>query len=152
MISQARIDEMAERLANLEEFISDESMGDIPLSAENIEMLLGIDASTIEVIADTGAPVQTEALKRAHELPLGTWFTLDHNRGAARVQYVWHSERKQLHLFVAPNGQNYLFQVRRLAAYLQARLLAMEDVEGITVRATRNVLTKLNANPERLLH
>ena len=152
MISQARIDEMAERLANLEEFISDESMGDIPLSAENIEMLLGIDASTIEVIADTGAPVQTEALKRAHELPLGTWYTLDHNRGAARVQYVWHSERKQLHLFVAPNGQNYLFQVRRLAAYLQARLLAMEDVEGITVRATRNVLTKLNANPERLLH
>ena len=152
MISQARIDEMAERLANLEEFISDESMGDIPLSAENIEMLLGIDASTIEVIADTGAPVQTEALKRAHELPLGTWYPLDHNRGATRVQYVWHSERKQLHLFVAPNGQNYLFQVRRLAAYLQARLLAMEDVEGITVRATRNVLTKLNANPERLLH
>ena len=152
MISQARVDEMAERLANLEEFISDESMGDIPLSAENIEMLLGIDASAIEVIADTGAPVQTEALKRAHELPLGTWYTLDHNRGATRVQYVWHSERKQLHLFVAPNGQNYLFQVRRLAAYLQARLLAMEDVEGITVRATRNVLTKLHANPERLLH
>jgi len=49
------------------------------------------------------------------------------------------------------SGQNYLFQVRRLAAYMQARLLTPQDVEGITVRATRNVVAKLNANPERLL-
>jgi len=64
---------------------------------------------------------------------------------------VWHSQRKQLHLLIAPSGQNYLFQVRRLAAYMQARLLTPQDVEGITVRATRNVVAKLNANPERLL-
>ncbi len=150
-IEQSRIDDMAKRLANLEEFISDESLGDIPLNAENIELLLGIDASAIDVIPDTGAPVQSEALKRAHELPLGTWYTLDHNGGTARVQYVWHSQRKQLHLLIAPSGQNYLFQVRRLAAYMQARLLTPQDVEGITVRATRNVVAKLNANPERLL-
>lgn len=150
-IDQARIDAMAKRLANLEEFISDESLGDIPLNAENIELLLGIDASAIDVIPDTDAPVQSEALKRANELPLGTWYTLDHNGGTARVQYVWHSQRKQLHLLIAPSGQNYLFQVRRLAAYLQARLLTPQDVEGITVRATRNVVAKLNANPERLL-
>lgn len=150
-IEQARIDDMAKRLANLEEFISDESLGDIPLNAENIELLLGIDASAIDVIPDTDAPVQTEALKRANELPLGTWYTLDHNGGTARVQYVWHSQRKQLHLLIAPSGQNYLFQVRRLAAYLQARLLMPQDLEGITVRATRNVVAKLNANPERLL-
>lgn len=150
-IEQARIDEMAKRLANLEEFISDESLGDIPLNAENIELLLGIDASAIDVIPDTDAPVQSEALKRAHELPLGNWYTLDHNGGTARVQYVWHSQRKQLHLFIAPSGQNYLFQVRRLAAYLQARLLMPQEVEGITTRATRNVVAKLNANPERLL-
>jgi len=150
-IEQSRIDDMAKRLANLEEFISDESLGDIPLNAENIELLLGIDASAIDVIPDTDAPVQSEALKRAHELPLGTWYTLDHNGGTARVQYVWHSQRKQLHLLIAPSGQNYLFQVRRLAAYMQARLLTPQDVEGITVRATRNVVAKLNANPERLL-
>ena len=150
-IDQARIDEMAKRLANLEEFISDESLGDIPLNAENIELLLGIDASAIDVIPDTDAPVQSEALKRAHELPLGTWYTLDHNGGTAHVQYVWHSQRKQLHLLIAPSGQNYLFQVRRLAAYMQARLLTPQDMEGITVRATRNVVAKLNANPERLL-
>lgn len=150
-IDQARIDEMAKRLAHLEEFISDESLGDIPLNAENIELLLGIDASAIDVIPDTDAPVQSEALKRAHELPLGTWYTLDHNGGTARVQYVWHSQRKQLHLLIAPSGQNYLFQVRRLAAYMQARLLTPQDMEGITVRATRNVVAKLNANPERLL-
>jgi hypothetical protein len=150
-IEQSRIDDMAKRLANLEEFISDESLGDIPLNAENIELLLGIDASAIDVIPDTDAPVQSEALKRAHELPLGTWYTLDHNGGTARVQYVWHSQRKQLHLLIAPSGQNYLFQVRRLAAYMQARLLTPQDLEGITVRATRNVVAKLNANPERLL-
>ena len=150
-IEQERIDEMAKRLAHLEEFISDESLGDIPLNAENIELLLGIDASAIDVIPDTDAPVQSEALKRAHELPLGTWYTLDHNGGTARVQYVWHSQRKQLHLLIAPSGQNYLFQVRRLAAYMQARLLTPQDLEGITVRATRNVVAKLNANPERLL-
>ncbi|QEA12531.1 DUF1631 family protein [Comamonas flocculans] len=151
VIAQERIDEMAQRLVDLEDFISDESLGDIPLNAENIELLLGIDASAIDVIPDTDAPVQSEALKRANELPLGTWYTLDHNGGTMRVQYVWHSQRKQLHLFIAPSGQNYLFQARRLAAYLQARLLTPQDVEGITVRATRNVVAKLNANPERLL-
>ncbi|MBN8429045.1 MAG: hypothetical protein J0L65_16440, partial [Xanthomonadales bacterium] len=33
--------------------------------------------------------------------PLGAWFTIDNNGAVARVQYVWHSQRKQLHLFAA---------------------------------------------------
>ncbi|WP_374643433.1 hypothetical protein, partial [Hydrogenophaga sp.] len=63
----------------------------------------------------------------------------------------WHSQRKQLHLFAATDGTCYLIQLRRLAAYLQAGLLVAREEEGLTVRATRDALAKLQANPERLL-
>jgi hypothetical protein len=87
----------------------------------------------------------------AQELPRGTWFTLDHSGASAQVQYVWHSERKQLHLFAAMDGSSYLIQLRRLGAYLQAGLLVAQEEESLTLRATRDALTKLDANPERLL-
>jgi hypothetical protein len=41
--------------------------------------------------------------------------------------------------------------VRRLGAYLQAGLLVPAEEEALTVRATRDALAKLDANPERLL-
>jgi hypothetical protein len=44
-----------------------------------------------------------------------------------------------------------VIQARRLAAYLQAGLLVPQEQEALTVRATRDALGKLNANPERLL-
>ena len=88
----------------------------------------------------------------AQQLALGVWFTLDHNGASAQVQYAWHSERKQLHLFAAVDGSCYLIQLRRMAAYLQAGLLVPQDDEALTVRATRDALAKLDANPERLLN
>lgn len=150
-IPQAHIDAMASRLVNLEDFISDATLGDMPLNAENIEMMLGIDASSIHVIADNGAPVEDAMVAWARQLQPGTWYTLDHNRVSAQVQYVWQSQRKQLHLFAATDGSSYLIQLRRLAAYLQAGLLVAQDEEGLTMRATRDALAKLDANPERLL-
>ncbi|MFT4241637.1 MAG: DUF1631 family protein, partial [Acidovorax sp.] len=150
-IPQAHIDAMAKRLANLEDYISDATLGDMPLNADNIEMMLGIDASSIHVIADNGAPVQDAMVAWAQELRPGTWYTLDHNGASAQVQYVWQSQRKQLHLFAAVDGSSYLIQLHRLAAYLQAGLLVAQDEEGLTVRATRDALAKLDANPERLL-
>ena len=39
-----------------------------------------------------------------------------------------------------------------MAAYLQAGLLVPQDDEALTVRATRDALAKLDANPERLLN
>ncbi|MDU7588412.1 MAG: DUF1631 family protein, partial [Acidovorax sp.] len=150
-IPQAHIDAMAKRLANLEDYIGDEALGDMPLSADNIEMLLGIDASSIHVIADNGAPVQDDMVAWAQQLPLGTWFTLDHNSASTQVQYAWHSQRKQLHLFATRDGGSYLIQLRRLGAYLQAGLLVAQEEESLTLRATRDALTKLDANPERLL-
>ena len=87
----------------------------------------------------------------ANELQLGTWFTLDHNGRMHQVQYAWASDRRQLHLFASSDGHCYLMPVRRLAAYLQASLLIPTEEEALTVRATRDALAKLDANPERLL-
>ena len=50
-----------------------------------------------------------------------------------------------------PDGRSYLIQAKRLAAYLQAGLLLPAEEEALTVRATREALAKLDANPERLL-
>ncbi len=152
-IPAAQIEAMAKRLANLEDFMDDATLGDMPLSGDNIEMMLGMDASGLVVIADTGAPVDEAMLAWAQQLPLGVWYQLDHNGSTAQVQYVWHSARQQLHLFAAAvDGSCYLIQLRRLAAYLQAGLLVAADEEGLTVRATRDALAKIDANPERLLN
>ena len=152
VIAREHIDAMARRLENLEDFMEDPDLSDMTLNAESIEMMLGIDASTLHVVADNGAPVEQAMIDWAGKLQLGVWFTLDHNGITAQVQYVWHSQRKQLHLFSAVDGRNYLLQLHRLAAYLQACLLIVKEEEGLTERAARDALTKLDANPERLLN
>jgi hypothetical protein len=150
-IPQARIEEMASRLAHLEDFVADDPATDLPLDAESIELMLGMDASMIEVVADGGSKPSAAMLAWANELQLGNWFALDHNGATTQVQYVWRSERKQLHLFAATTGRSYLIQARRLASYLQAGLLLPAEEEALTVRATRDALAKIEANPERLL-
>ena len=83
---------------------------------------------------------------------VGTWFTLDHNCKVTQVKFAWRSEKQKLHLFAASNGRSYLIQAGRLSAYLQAGLLVPLEDEALTVRATRDALAKLEANPERLIH
>ena len=150
-IPHDRIEAMAKRLAHLEDFIAGDAATDLPLDADSIELMLGIDASTIEVVADGGSRPSAAMLAWVGELQLGNWFSLDHNGRIIQVQYVWRSDRKQLHLFAEPGGRSYLIQARRLAAYLQAGLLLPAEEEALTVRATRDALAKLDANPERLL-
>jgi len=151
-IPPAKIEAMAKRLANLEDFVSDESATDLPLDAASIELLLGVDAASIEVVPDTGTKVGEDMLAWAHELQVGTWFMLDHNDRVSQVRFVWRSDRKQLHLFASSDGRSFLIQVGRLASYLQAGLLVPAEEETLTVRATREALAKLDANPERLLN
>ena len=150
-IDPARIEEMASRLAHLEDFVADDPATDLPLDAESIELMLGMDASMIDVIADGGSKPSAAMLAWAAELQLGNWFALDHNGAITQVQYAWRSDRKQLHLFAATSGRSYLIQARRLASYLQAGLLLPAEEEALTVRATRDALAKIDANPERLL-
>ena len=150
-IPATKIDELAKRLANLEDFVSEDGMGDLPLDAESIELMLGIDPATIDVVANGGSKPNNAMLAWARELELGSWFTLDHNGRVVKVQFAWRSDRKQLNLFASVDGHSYLIQVGRLAAYLQAGLLLPQEEETLTVRATRDALAKLEANPERLL-
>ena len=150
-IPQAKIDALAQRLGNLEDFVSEDGMGDLPLDAESLEMMLGIDASAIEVVTNGGSKPTAAMLAWAGELQLGSWFTLDHNNQITQVQFAWRSEKKHLNLFAATSGKSYLVQAGRLAAYLQAGLLLPQEEEALTVRATRDALAKIEANPERLL-
>lgn len=150
-IPAAQIDALAKRLANLEDFVSEDGMGDLPLDAESIELMLGIDPATIDVVANGGSKPSNAMLAWANELELGSWFTLDHNNRVTKVQFAWRSERKQLNLFASADGHSFLIQAGRLAAYLQAGLLLPQEEESLTVRATRDALAKLEANPERLL-
>jgi hypothetical protein len=150
-IPTAQIDALAKRLANLEDFVSEDGMGDLPLDAESIELMLGIDPATIDVVANGGSKPSNAMLAWARELELGSWFTLDHNGRVVKVQFAWRSDRKQLNLFASTDGHSYLVQIGRLAAYLQAGLLLPQEEETLTVRATRDALAKLEANPERLL-
>jgi hypothetical protein len=150
-VDALQIAEMSKRLKNLEDFVSEDDVGDLPIDAESIELMLGIDTSGIDIITSGGSD-PTEAMRAwAMELEVGSWFNLDHNSNSARVQYAWRSKRGQLHLFASTTGRTYLFQVRRLAAYLQSGLMTPVEDEALTVRATREALTKLDANPERLL-
>ena len=150
-ISQERIDAMAKRLANLEDYLSDEDIGDLPLDTESLVTMIGLDAADVQIITDGGSQ-PTDAMRAwAQELQLGSWFSLDHNGQLNLVQFAWCSDRKQLHLFASADGRNFLIQIKRLAAYLQAGLLVPTEEEALTVRATRDALAKLDANPERLL-
>ena len=150
-IPAERIDAMAARLSNLEDYLSDEDLGDLPLDTDSLVTMLGMDPAEISVITDGGSQPTDTMRAWVKELQIGTWFTLDHNGQISNVQFAWCSDRKQLHLFAAENGKSFLIQAKRLAAYLQAGLLLPAEEEALTVRATREALTKLDANPERLL-
>ena len=145
-----KIDAMAKRLTNLEDYLSEQEVGDFPLDADSLVTMVGMDSAHIEVIADGGSQPTDAMLAWARELQPGSWFNLDHNGKISHVQFAWCSDRKQLHLFAAADGRSFLIQIRRLAAYLQAGLLVLKEEEALTVRATRDALLKLDANPERL--
>lgn len=151
-ISQESLDKLSERLAHLEDYLPDSGVGDLDLDNESIEMITGVDASNIEVIKHGGSQPNEAMRAWAQELQIGAWFGLDHNAKLNSVQFAWRSDRGQLYLFVTNAGRCFLIQATRVAAYLQAGLLVPSEDEALTVRATRDALAKLDANPERLLN
>ena len=151
-ISQEQLDNLSDRLANLEEYLPANGLGDLDLDNESIEMITGVDASNIEVINQGGSQPNEAMRSWAVELQIGSWFGLDHNGKLNSVQLAWRSQRGQLYLFVTNGGRCFLIQATRVASYLQAVLLVRSEEEALTVRATRDALTKLDANPERLLN
>jgi len=150
-LSQESLDHLSERLASLEEYLPENGVGDLDLDKDSIEMVTGVDASHIEVINQGGSQPNEAMRAWAAELQIGTWFGLDHNGKLDNVQFAWRSQRGQLYMFVANSERCFLIQVNRVAAYLQAGLLVPSEEETLTVRATRDAMRKLDANPERLL-
>jgi hypothetical protein len=150
-IPKARLDVLAAQLAQLENFVSDLGDEDIQLSAQAIEKLLGMDAATIDVVANGGAKTTPEMMARTQALQTGAWFTLNHNGHTSQVQFIWCSDHKHLYLFSRADAHCFMFQSKRLAAYLQVGLIVPLEEEPLTVRATRDALSQLEANPELLL-
>ena len=151
VISQESLDHLSQRLANLEGYLPEGGVGDLDLDKDSIEMITGVDASNIEVINQGGSQPNEAMRAWAAELQIGSWFGLDHNGKLDSVQFAWRSQRGQLYMFVANTGRCFLIQANRVASYLQAGLLVPSEEETLTVRATRDALAKLDANPERLL-
>jgi hypothetical protein len=148
-IPQRQLHDLMEQLESLEEMMPDAA--DIVIDQELIRDIPGSFGAELEVVTEGGQDPLPAMLAWARELQVGTWYML-HQEGDPEqpLQLVWHGLRKELSLFVAPDGRCKLFQQRRLAAYLQAGLLEPAQDEALTVRATRAALDQLNAQPERL--
>ena len=142
---------LTDNLKRLEPLLPGGEVEDLVLNQDNVELITGIDASSIVVLPNTDSVVREDMHAWARSLVPGTWFELDHNGMGSRVQLVWQSERRQLYLFATSKQQSYLLQQGRVASYLQAGLLRPQEAEALTTRATREALVKLDANPERLL-
>ena len=149
-ISAERLGEITDKLEALDEILPE--LGDVELDADTLRDLSGYESADLEVVAEGGTMPTPAMLAWASELKLGAWFQLDYRNRQEAVQLAWRGLQKQLALFVTPQGRGVLFQSHRLGAFLQAGLLVPMEDESLTVRATRDALAKLDADPRRLLN
>jgi len=149
-ISNDRLEELMARLETLEELLP-EALG-VDLDEGLVLDLSGHASADLEVVGEGGSMPTPAMLAWARELQVGSWYMLDYRNRNEQVQLAWQGLRKQLTLFVSPQGRGILFQKHRLAAFLQAGLLVPAQDEALTVRATRSALAKLDVDPERLLN
>lgn len=150
-LSDQWLKDMTHRLGSLDAYLADTEVEQIKLDQYSIEMITGVDASDIVVVPDTDQKVSSALRDWAKNLDKGAWFELSHNGFASLVQLAWRSPHKQLFLFTGPERRSFLLQQGRVATYLDAGLLKPCEAETLTLRATREALNKLDANPERLL-
>ena len=150
IISSERIDDLTERLESLEELLPDAD--NVQIDESMVLDLSGHESSEIEVVGEGGSMPTPAMVAWARELQVGSWYMLDYRNRNEPVQLAWQGLRKQLALFVTPQGRCVLFHQQRLAAFLQAGLLLPAQEESLTVRATRTALAKLDADPSRLLN
>jgi len=151
VVADEQIQAMAKRLAELDDFVDEANAQELPLDSENIEELLGIETTDLDVVTEGGGQASAVMMEWARELTLGSWFTLGYKESTAQVQFVWRSPLGHLHLFANTLGHSYLFQTIRLAAYLQSAALEPQEDESLMTRAARNALGQIQANPDLLL-
>ncbi len=149
VIPMERLQDLMERLESIEELLP--GAEDVEIDESLVLDLSGHESSELEVVSEGGSLATAPMLAWARELQVGSWFTLEYRGRNEPVQLAWHGMRRQLTLFVTPAGRCVLFQLQRLAAFLQAGLLLPAQEEALTVKATRNALAKLDADPSRLM-
>lgn len=149
VIPDERLRELMEQLETLEELLPDAA--DVEIDESMVLDLSGHQSSELEVVLEGGSMPAPAMVAWARELQVGSWYMLDRNGHSEPVQLTWHGLRKQLSLFVTPQGRCVLFQQHRLASYLQAGLIVPAQDEALTVRATRSALAKLDVDASRLL-
>jgi hypothetical protein len=149
-IPHERLEELMARLETLEELLPDSA--DLEIDESMVHDLSGHESSELEVVAEGGSMPTPAMLAWARELQVGSWYMLDYRNRNEAVQLAWQGMRRQLTLFVSPQGRGVLFQQNRLAAFLQAGLLVPAQEESLTVRATRSAMAKLDGDPSRLLN
>lgn len=149
-ISNDRLAQLMSRLETLDDMLPDAS--DLQLDEAVVLDLSGHESADLEVVGDGGSAPTPAMLQWAKQLQVGSWYQLDYRNRTEPVQLAWQGLRKQLSLFVTPQGRGILFQQQRLAAFLQASLLVPAEDETLTTRATRQALAKLDADPRRLVN
>ena len=150
VIPDDRLRELMERLETLEELLPDAA--DVEIDESMVLDLSGHQSSELEVGLEGGSMPPPAMVAWARELQVGSWYMMDRSGHSEPVQLAWHGLRKQLSLFVTPQGRCVLFQQHRLASYLQAGLMLPAQDEALTVRATRSALAKLDVDASRLLN
>jgi hypothetical protein len=149
-IPHERLEELMARLETLEELLPEAD--DLEIDESMVHDLSGHESSELEVVAEGGSMPTPAMIAWARELQVGSWYMLDYRNRNEGVQLAWQGMRRQLTLFVSPQGRGVLFQQNRLAAFLQAGLLVPAQDESLTVRATRSAMAKLDSDPSRLLN
>lgn len=149
-IPHDRLEELMGRLETLEELLPDAE--DVDIDESLVLDLSGHESSELEVVGEGGSMATPAMVAWARELQVGGWYMLDYRNRNEPVQLAWQGMRRQLTLFVSPQGRGILFQQNRLAAFLQAGLLVPAQEESLTTRATRTALEKLDVDPSRLLN
>jgi hypothetical protein len=149
VISKDRLDQLLARLETLDELLPDAD--DLEIDESLVFDLSLHETSDFEVVTSGGLEASAEMFVWASGFQVGSWFSLDYRNRRDSVQLAWHGMRRQLILFVSPQGRCILFQQQRLAAFLQAGLLVPVEEESLTTRATRSALAQIEANPGCLI-
>jgi hypothetical protein len=145
-LPQRKLQDLMEQLESLEEMMPEGLQ--INIDESFVRDIPGASDTELEVVSEGGGEPITAMLSWARELPAGSWYMLKHGGTERPVQLVWQGTRRQLALFVSAEGKCMLFQLRRLAAYLQSGLMQPAQDEDLTIKGIRGSLDILGMLPK----
>jgi len=148
-LTQAHLKAITDRLHAIDQVLPD--YDEVEMDEQTLRDLSGHECADLEIVTDGGVSATEEGLAAARGLQVGAWFQLDFRHRRESVQLAWKGRHQKLVLFVTPHGRGVLFQLPRVAGFLQSGQLVPVAGESLTTRATREALAKLDADPQRLL-